>query len=148
MKDPYLKPVIFGGLFIVLLSIIFALGIFLWAIIGGYITVRLTNKITKQAISIIDGLLLGIFSGVIGGCCLNIITTVSFKSYDNKRLIIKTLEQNWPKDMYPIPEFKEMLPEIFLTTCVIILIVTIVFALIGGGIGVLVSKKTNKLSNL
>ncbi len=147
MKDPYLKPVILGGLFITLLSIVFALGIFLWAIVGGYITVRLTNKITKQAISVVDGLLIGLFSGIIGGCCLNIITTFSFKSFDNKRLLIRTLEQNWPKEMYPIPEFQEMLPSIFLTTCVIIMIITTGFALIGGLIGVLVSKRTNKLSN-
>jgi len=110
MKDPYLKPVIFGGLFIILLSLVFALGIFLWAILGGYLAVRIAGKITKDTISIMDGILLGIFTGALGGCGLTVITTASFRDYDNQQLLIRTLEKNWPKEMYPIPGFKEMLP--------------------------------------
>ena len=69
MKDPYLKPVIFSGLLITLLTIIFAPGIFLWAIVGGYVAVRISNKFTKETpqcgVSTTDALLVGLFSGKI-----------------------------------------------------------------------------------
>ena len=144
MKDPYLKPVIFGGLFIILLSLVFALGIFLWAILGGYLAVRIAGKITKDTISIMDGILLGIFTGALGGCGLTVITTASFRDYDNQQLLIRTLEKNWPKEMYPIPGFKEMLPSIFLTTCALIILITVLFGFIGGIAGVIIGKKINK----
>ena len=144
MKDPYLKPVVFGGLFIILLSLVFALGIFLWAILGGYLAVRVASKITKNTISIIDGVLLGIFTGMLGGCGLTVITTASFRDYDNQQLLIRTLEKNWPKEMYPIPGFKEMLPSIFLTTCALIILITVLFGFIGGIAGVIIGKKINK----
>ena len=48
MKDPFLKPVILGALLTALLSLIFALGIILWAIIGGYVAVRLAYKLGKS----------------------------------------------------------------------------------------------------
>ena len=140
MKDPYLKPVIFGGLFISLLSVVFAPGIFLWALIGGYLTIRVANKITKEALSLIDILLLGTFSGTIGGTCLDVITTLSFKTPENRHSLILTLEKNWPKNI-AVPDFNEMLPSIFLTTCVFIIIISIVFAVIGAFIGRYISEK-------
>ncbi len=148
MKDPYLKPVIFGGLFIILLSLVFALGIFLWAILGGYLAVRIAGKITKDTISIMDGILLGIFTGALGGCGLTVITTASFRDYDNQQLLIRTLEKNWPKEMYPIPGFKEMLPSIFLTTCALIILITVLFGFIGGIAGVIIGKKINKKADI
>lgn len=143
MKDPYLKPVIFGGLFITLLSIVFAPGIFLWASIGGYIAVRLANKITKEIIPIKDGLLMGLFSGIVGGTCLDILTFLSFKSSENQRLLIRNLEKNWPKEI-AIPDFKEILPTVFITTCIFIIIISIIFSILGGYIGSLISKRTKK----
>lgn len=140
MKDPFLKPVVLGGLFITFLSVIFAPGIFLWALIGGYITVRLANKITKEALSYLDVLLLGLFSGVLGGGGLDVITTLSFKVPENRHLLIKTLEKNWPKDMN-IPNFNEILPSVFLTTCVFIILISVLFAVIGAFIGLYISRK-------
>ena len=140
MKDPYLKPVIFGGLFIALLSIIFAPGIFLWAIIGGYITVRLSYKLTKEIISLTDGLLMGLFSGALGGSVLDIISFLSFKNIENKQKLISALEKNWPKDM-TLPNFQEILPSVFLTTCLLIILISILFAVIGSGIGIIITKK-------
>lgn len=140
MKDPYLKPVIFGGLFIALLSVIFAPGIFLWALIGGYVTVRISSKITKEVFSLVDILLLGTFSGIIGGTCLDVITTLSFKTPENRHSLILTLEKNWPKDM-PVPNFNDILPSIFLTTCIFIVVISIVFAIIGAFIGKYISEK-------
>ena len=143
MKDPYLKPVIFGGIFITLLSIIFAPGIFLWAGIGGYIAVRLANKITKEIIPVRDGLLMGLFSGIVGGSCLDILTLLSFKSPDNQRLLIRTLEKNWPKEI-AVPNFIEILPTVFITTCIFIIVISIIFGILGGYIGSVISKRTTK----
>lgn len=140
MKDPFLKPVILGGLFIALLSVIFAPGIFLWALIGGYITVRISSKITKEVFSLVDILLLGTLSGIIGGTCLDVITTLSFKTPENRHSLILTLEKNWPKDM-PVPNFNDILPSIFLTTCIFIVVISIVFAIIGAFIGRYISEK-------
>ena len=147
MKDPYLKPVIFGGLLITILSIIFAPAIFLWAIIGGYITVRIANKITREIISIRDSLFLGLFSGIIGGTCLDILTLVSFRSPDNQRMLIRTLEKNWPKEVNQIPNFPELLPALFLTTSIFIIVITVLFAVIGSYGGVLISRRKNKINN-
>ncbi len=147
MKDPYLKPVIFGGLLITILSAIFAPAIFLWAIIGGYLAVRIANRTTKELINISDGLFLGLFSGIIGGTCFDILTLISFRSPDNQSLLIKTLEKNWPKEAAPIPDLPNILPALFLTTSVFVIIITIVFAVLGGYLGVLISRRKNKISN-
>lgn len=140
MKDPYLRPVIFGGLFITFLSIIFSLGIFLWAVIGGYIAVRLASKITKELISLTESLILGMLSGVVGGTCLDVLTVISFKDPDNKRSLIRTLESNWPKDI-PLPNFNANLSSIFFTTCIFIILITTIFAIIGGYLALYVSKR-------
>ena len=147
MKDPYLKPVIFGGLLITMLSIIFAPAIFLWAIIGGYVAVRIANKITKEVISTRDGLFLGLFSGIIGGTCLDILTLVSFRASDNQQMLIRTLEKNWPKEASQMPNFPELLPALFLTTSIVVIIITILFSLIGGYSGVLISRRKSKTNN-
>ena len=144
MKDPYLKPVIFGGLLITMLSVIFAPAIFLWSIIGGYVTVRIANKITKEIVPILDGLFLGLFSGIIGGACLDILTLISFKSSDNQRLLIRTLEKNWPKEMTQMPNLSELLPALFLTTSIFVIVITMLFAVIGGYGGVLISRRKTK----
>lgn len=140
MKDPYLKPVIFGGLLITVLSMIFAPAIFLWSIIGGYITTRLSHKITKELISLKDGLLLGALSGLVGGSCLDILTVFSFNDAENQRLLIRTLEKNWPKDL-PLPDFKEMLPSLLITACIVIIIAALLFSVIGSYIGMVISNK-------
>ena len=141
MKDPYLKPVIFGGLFITILSLIFGLGIIIWSLIGGYITLRVANKITKEVVSLLDGLLLGIFSGIIGGTCLNILTFISFRTPDNQRLLIRILEKNWPKEITPPGNFHEILPSLFVTVCLFIIVITTAFSALGAYIGIIVSKK-------
>ena len=142
-KDPYLKPVIFGGLTTTLLSIIFAPGIFLWSIIGGYVAVRLTNKLTKEIVSTVDSLLLGLFSGIIGASCLNLVTVISFNNADNQRILIRTLEKNWPKDI-PIPEISNLLPKILLITSILIVIVAVLFSIIGSYIGLFLTKNKKK----
>ena len=145
MKDPYLKPVIIGGLVITILSIVCVPGIFLWAPIGGYITVRISNRTIKDLISFCDAILLGLFSGIIGSTCLDIITVISFYDFDNRRDLIRMLEKNWPKEMYPIPNFSELLPSIFLTTCLLIIIITVALSILGALIGRFITKqKTNK----
>ncbi len=144
MKDPYLKPVIFGGLLIAMLSVVFVPAIFLWAIAGGYVTVRLANKITKQIGSISDGLFLGLFSGIIGGTFLDILTLISFRSSDNQQMLIRTLEKNWPKEAGSIPNFLELLPALFLTTSIFVIVITVLFAALGGYIGILISRRKKK----
>lgn len=146
MKDPYLKPVIFGGLLIAILSTIFSLGIFIWAAIGGYVTVRLANKITKEIISYLDGLLLGLLTGTVGGVCLDILTAFSFNDTSNKQLLIRTLEKSWPKDL-KLLDIKEALPSIFLITYVLIIIISVFFSLIGAFIGITISKQKPKTTN-
>ena len=143
MKDPYLKPVIFGGLFTAILSIIFAPGIFLWALIGGYITVRLAFKVTKEAIKYLDGLLLGLLSGFTAGTCIDILTLISFNSAENKRLLIRTLEKNWPKDVQ-IPNFNDVLPSVFIMTCLLIILVCVIFSTVGSYIGTFISNRNKK----
>lgn len=144
MKDPYLKPVILGGIFITLLSIIFAPGIFLWASIGGYITVRLAFKITKELITTKEGLLLGTMAGLIGGASLDIFTMISFKTSENQRILTRALERSLPKDFNPVLNINEILPSILLTTSVLIILISVLFALLGSYIGVLISKKGSK----
>lgn len=146
MKDPFFKPVILGGLLIALLSIIFAPGIFLWAAIGGYITVRLARKITKESLLFFDVLLLGVFSGIIGGALLDVITSFSFKSPENQRNIISILERNWPKEI-SYPNFNEILPSVFLMSCMFIILISILFSTIGAYVGMFVNKKTNQIKN-
>lgn len=141
MKDPYFKPVVFCGLMMTLLSIVFAPGIFLWAIVAGYIAVRLSYKLTKELITLTDSLLLGLFSGLVGGTLLNILAILSFKNPDNKKVLISTLKKNWPPDMQPMPEFSELLPSIFLSTCLIIIVVCVVFCVIGTFIGYITTKR-------
>ncbi len=140
MKDPFLKPVILGALLTSVLSLIFALGVILWAIIGGYVAVRLAYKTTKEAITLVDGLLLGLFSGIIGATCLDMLTVLSFSSHDNQNMLIRTMEKNWPKDIQT-PDFHLMLPSIFFTTCAIIFLVTVISSVIGSYIGIILSKK-------
>ena len=147
MKDPYLKPVIFGGLLIAMLSVVFIPAIFLWAIIGGYVAVRLANKITKVIISVSDAIFLGLFSGIIGGTCLDILTLLSFRSPDNQSILIRTLEKNWPKEATPMPNLTNLLPALFLTTCIFVILITVLFAVIGGYLGVLISRRRNKINN-
>ena len=142
-KDPFLKPVILSALLTVLLSLIFALGLILWAIIGGYVAVRLAYKTTKETISLIDCLLLGLFSGIVGATCLDMLTIVSFSSHDNQALLIRTMEKNWPKDIQA-PDFNTMLPSIFFTTCVIIFLITVASSVLGSYIGIFLSKKKDK----
>lgn len=141
MKDPYLKPIIFGGLTTTLLSIIFAPGIFLWSIIGGYSTIRVINKTSKEIVTILDSILIGIFSGIIGGTCLNILTVITFKDPENKRLLISTLTKSWPKDMQPIPNFYDSFGQILISTCGLILLVCVLFSIIGTWIGYITNKK-------
>jgi len=112
----------------------------LWAIIGGYITVRLANKLTKEFVSLGDSLLLGISSGIVGGTCLNILTVLSFNDQENKRFLIATLKNNWPKD-HPIPDFSNNLASIFFITCIFIILVTIAFSVLGGYLALLISKR-------
>lgn len=144
IKDPYLKPVILGGLTIAFLSLVFAPGIFIWAVIGGYVTVRLSYKLTKEIASIRDSLLLGIFSGVVGATCVNLLTIMSFNNPENHRTLIKTLERSWPKDMYPLPDFNEILPSIFFTACILITVVSVIFSMLGSYTGLLLTKKKSK----
>ncbi len=141
IKDPYLKPVIFGGLLTTLLSVIFAPGIFLWSIIGGYVTVRVSNRATGGIVSILDSLFLGLFSGILGGVCLDILTIVSFQSSESQRILIRTLKANWPKDTAPIPNFVDILPTLFLTTSILVVIITILFSIVGSYLGVLISRR-------
>lgn len=143
MKDPYLKPVIFGGIIIAILSLIFAPGIVLWAALGGYIAVRLSYKSIKEIISIFDGILIGALSGLIGGGCLDVLTIITFKDPDNKGSLIRALERSWPKDL-SVPNLKEMLPSIFITTCILILLISVIFSIIGGYVGTFVTKKVTK----
>lgn len=140
MKDPYLKPVIFGGLVVAVLSLIFAPGIFLWAALGGYVAIRLSYKLTKEIISIWDGILIGTFSGLIGGACLDIFTIISFRDSDNKRSLIRALEKSWPKDI-PVPDLTEILPSLFITTCILIILISVIFSIIGAYLGTVITKK-------
>jgi len=87
--------------------------------------------------------LLGLFAGLVGGTSLDILTLISFNSSENKQLLIRTLQKNWPKDVQ-IPNFNDILPTVFITTCFIIIIISITFSTIGSYIGVLLSQKNKK----
>ncbi len=142
MKDPYLKPVIFSGLFVTLLTTIFALGLPLWAGIGGYITVKLAYKLTKESVALMDSILLGLFSGAVGGTCIDLLTVLSLSSNDNRRYLISILKKNWPSDIQPIPDINQILPTLLLTTSVLILFMCILFSIIGAYFGNIVINKT------
>ena len=113
--------------------------------VGGYIAVRMSSKILNTSISNLDSTLIGLFSGLFGGACVNIIIVLSFNNSENKRGLISVLEKNWPLDMQPIPNFSEILPLILLSTCLVILIVTILFSIVGSLIAQVVYKKKFKL---
>ena len=147
MNDPYLKPVILGGILIAILSIIFAPGIFIWAGIGGYITTRLVFKMTKETIKYTEGLLLGLMSGLLSCTLLDIFTVISFKSPENERIIMRLLEKNLPKDVSMPQDLSQIFPSVMFTTCLIIIIICALFAIIGGYIGVLISNKTKTNKN-
>ena len=141
MKDPFLKPVILGGILIALLSVIFAPGIFLWAITGGYLTVKAASKALNDVVTFMDGLLLGVFSGILGGVCLDMLAVISFNTSENHRLLLKTLEMNWPKDIQQPLNINAMLPSILFITCILIILISVIFSVIGSSCGVLLAKK-------
>ena len=141
IKDPFLKPVIFGGLIITMLSIIFAPAIFLWSVIGGFIAIRMVSKLSEEVASILDSVLVGLFTGVIGGTCINILAVLSFRDPENKRALIQTLEKNWPPDMTPMPNFAETLTSILFTTCLLIIGICVAFSILGSFIGYKVNMK-------
>lgn len=142
MKDPYLKPIVFSGLLITVLSLIFILGIFLWSIIGGYVAVRFASKITKELISFTDGILIGLFTGILGGTCLDLLTMISFYDGDSRQSLIRTLERNWPKDI-SMPDINQSLNTLLLFSCLIIVLISVTFSVLGSYIAVLMSKKKN-----
>ena len=146
MKDPYLKPVIFSGLLITLLTIIFAPGIFLWAIVGGYVAVKLSYKLIKEIISIKDSLLLGLFSGIIGGTCLNLLSILTFNDPHNQKILISTLKNHWPNEL-AVPDFYQMLPSIFFITCILIVLISVVFSVLGSYFGFVMSKHDKKIKS-
>lgn len=135
LDDPYLKPIIFSGLFIALLSVVCPLGIFIWAAVGGYIGVKLAHKAIKEVLSLGDSLLIGLFSGIVSGTCLDVLAVISFLSQENKQTLLRMLKKNWPKDVKPMPDLNEILPTVFLTTSIFILLITVVFAVIGAAVG-------------
>lgn len=142
MKDPYLKPIVFSGLLITVLSLIFILGIFLWSIVGGYVAVRFASKITKELISFTDGILIGLFTGILGGTCLDLLTMISFYDGDSRQSLIRTLERNWPKDI-SMPDINQSLNTLLLLSCLIIVLISVTFSVLGSYIAVLMSKKKN-----
>jgi MFS family permease len=144
MKDPYLKPVIFGGLFIALLTIVFALGLFLWAIVGGYVAVRIATKTTKEIMTFTDSVLIGLFTGIVGSVCIDLLMVISFSSVDNQKSLIRVLEKNWPKDVQPIPNLNEILPTVFITSSVLVIFIGIFFSVIGACIAMFITNKKNK----
>jgi len=144
MKDPYLKPVIFGGLFITLLTIVFALGMFLWAIVGGYIAVRIATKTTKEIMTFTDSLLIGLLTGIVGSICIDLLMVTSFSSADNQKSLIRILEKNWPKDVQPVPNLSEILPTVFITSSILVLFIGIFFSVIGACIGLYITSKKTK----
>lgn len=142
MNDPYLKPIILGGLLISILSIICPLGAFIWSGIGGYIAIKLAHRTTKELLVLSDTLLIGLFAGIVSGISLDVLAVVSFLSDDNKETLLRMLKKNWPKDVKPMPDLNEILPTVFLTTSIFILLITIVFSIIGSLIGMsIVNKK-------
>jgi len=143
-KDPFFKPVILGGLTLACLSFIFAPAIFIWATLGGYVAVRLTYKTTKEVISLFDTLLVGLFTGIVGATFINLVTVISFNNGEKRRLLIETLEKNWPSDMASIPNFSDVLPSIFFTASIFVVLISIAFALLGAYIGLQLTKKKLK----
>ncbi len=141
MNDPYLKPVIFGGLLISILSVICPLGIFIWSGVGGYVAAKLVHRVTKELLLLTDSLLVGLFVGIVSGTSLDVLAIVSFSSDDNKQTLVRMLKKNWPKDVKPIPDLNEMLPAVFLTTSVFILLITILFSIIGSLVGMYIVNK-------
>lgn len=141
MKDPYLKPIVFAGLLISILSIICPLGIFIWSGVGGYIAIKLAHRTTKELLVLTDSLLIGLFAGVVSGTSLDVLAVVSFLSDDNKQTLLRMLKKNWPKDVKPMPDLNEILPTVFLTTSIFILLITIVFSVIGSLIGMYIVNK-------
>lgn len=143
-KDPYLRPVLLSGLLIALLSVIFSPGLFLWAIVGGYIAVKLASRVTKDQVSLKDALLIGLFAGMLGGASFDIFLVASFNSPEMQGFLIRALQKNWPSNITPIPDFKEILPSVFSLTSVFVIIISIVFSFIGAAIGFFVAKKRIK----
>lgn len=146
MKDPYLKPIIFSGLLITVLSLIFVLGIFLWSIVGGYVAVRFASKITKELISFTDGILIGLFTGILGGTCLDLLTMISFYDQESRSSLIRTLERNWPKDISML-DMNQSLNTLLLLSCLFIVLISVIFSVLGSYIAVLMSKKKNTIKD-
>lgn len=143
-KDPYLKPVIFGGLIIAFLSMLLPPAIFVWSTAGGFIAHKLALKFSKEKITAFDCLLISTFSGVLGGACIDVITALSFRLPENQELLIKTIEKNWPASTPKIDNLSQLLPSIFITTCILIVIITIIFSILGGYLSFFLNKKKMK----
>lgn len=140
MKDPYLKPVILGGMLIVILTIIFAPGIFIWAILGGYLSFNLAKKINKDSISLLECFLIGLFTGIIGGISLDLISAISFNSPESQKLLVDIIKTKWPSEL-PLPNIKEILPMVYALSSILILVISIIFSMIGSYVGLIISKK-------
>ena len=146
--DPYLKPVIIGGLFNTILSMIFAPGIFIWSALSGYIAVITAYNLTRKLIPTIDGVLIGVFTGIFGGTFLDVLTIISLKTPENQRLIIRTLEKNWPKELSIPANLNEILPSVFITTSILIILVSIICAVVGSCLGMMITRKKKEREEL
>ena len=144
IKDPYLKPVLVSGLLIVFLSVLCSPAIFLWALIAGFLAVRLAQKVSKDMVSLLDAVLLGLFSGLVGGALLNLIIVFTFSSFESQRLLVSMIEKNWPNDITQMPNVQELIPTLLLFISLLVFIISSVLSALGGLLGVTVKIRANK----
>ena len=144
IQDPYLKPVLISGLLIVFLSVLFSPAIFLWALIAGFLAVRLAQKKSKDLLPLMDAVLLGLFSGLVGGALLNLIIVFTFSSFDSQRLLVSMIEKNWPSDMVKVPNIQELIPSLLLFVSLLVFLISSLLSALGGLLGVVIKNRANQ----
>ena len=143
-QDPYLKPVLISGLLIVFLSVLFSPAIFLWALIAGFLADRLAQKKSKDLLPLMDAVLLGLFSGLVGGALLNLIIVFTFSSFDSQRLLVSMIEKNWPSDMVKVPNIQELIPSLLLFVSLLVFLISSLLSALGGLLGVVIKNRANQ----
>jgi hypothetical protein len=153
-----LRPAIIGGLVMGLLSGLpyVSLGnvaCCLWVVLGGALATYLYIKKSPTAVNIGEGALLGLLAGVFGMIVKLIvgIPVAIMTGYPVEHFIINLMERMNPEqaeryrqgieDMMARPFFEQFFASVFSLGTILVFIITLVFALVGGLVAVPLFEK-------
>ena len=150
MDSGRLQPALFGGIFIGVLSALPVVNMgncccCLWVIAGGVLAVYLRQQNTTYAVTAAEGALVGLMAGAIGGVIWSIllIPMQAITGPMQQQIVDRVISSN---PDFP-PEFRDVLQRgtaggmVMAVSMFFNVIVSVVFGLLGGLLGVAIFKK-------